>query len=147
MGAKGFARRALSRAFGVPAAALDAVDLDGVELVTFDVFDTLVRRACGGPGPVFDVVEGLWNEGHGDAAVDGFRRIRERAELTARQRVGAYAEAIITDICERVDTVSRKLRNELMNLEMKAELTVCEPSMTMVSRYDRKGGVDRRGQN
>ena len=55
MGAKGFAKLDLSRVFGVQAKALDAMHLDGIELVTFDVFDTLVKRACGEPGSVFGI--------------------------------------------------------------------------------------------
>ena len=125
----------MSLVFGRGIGGLTDDVLGDAELVTFDVFDTLVRRSCGDPGSVFDLVERIAREEAPELCPTGFRHMREAAECEARHAVGSGEEVTLAKIYERLPLLAG-VCEELMELELACELAVCEPNPKVVSRYD-----------
>ena len=69
----------------------------GCEVVSFDVFDTLLVRSVAAPGDVFDLVAAEV-EGHPFVARSEFRRLREAAD--AQANLGGVAD--LDDIYEEL---------------------------------------------
>ena len=128
------AKNVLSRAFGHDASSFGEGWMNGANLVTFDVFDTLVIRSCGEPGAVFDIVGKLYVEENPEESLADFRAMRERAEQEARSAVGSSVEVTLEDIYEHLP-FPNAVRNELMELELAVELAVCEPNHEMLQYY------------
>ncbi len=61
------------------------MEAENVDIVSFDVFDTVVTRKVDSPADAFAIVEERLVAIHGQSA-DGFAKAREHAELLARER-------------------------------------------------------------
>lgn len=59
------------------------------DCVSFDIFDTLVKRYVSLPTDVFDIVELRYNSLHGTSneKIRGFKELRINAELKARKKI------------------------------------------------------------
>lgn len=109
--------------------------LQGVELVTFDIFDTLVLRSCQEPAAIFDIVEERWNKEHEDMPIAGFRAKRMDAERKARLAAGSSVEVTVEDIYAYVSCGQEGMRTELMRLEESCEYDVCMPNQKLVALF------------
>lgn len=81
------------------------------DVVSFDVFDTALKRRCGSPSSIFDIVERV-------SGTPNFKETRIEAERLARKTYGVHTN--IRNIYQSYpasNTVSR----ELMNLELAVE--------------------------
>lgn len=61
------------------------IEAENVDIVSFDVFDTVVTRTVDSPADAFTIVEQRLIAIHGHSA-EGFAKAREQAELLARER-------------------------------------------------------------
>ena len=57
--------------------------IDNCEVVSFDIFDTLIKRNCLKPHDIFKIVEFVYNENNNDK-VQNFSNLRKLAEKKAR---------------------------------------------------------------
>ena len=68
------------------AEAFPDFDLEGMELISLDVFDTVLRRKCASPGDVFDLLEANSGEVNHGSPVKNLAIGRAQAERTARKK-------------------------------------------------------------
>lgn len=134
MRAKSIAKNAVSRIFAKDIKSLRIDQLDGIELVSFDIFDTLIHRSCGEPSGVFRIVEQIYSE---EKKRPNFSFYKERidAEHEARRKVGPNTEVSLDDIYFELPYGSQD-REVLMDLEIACEIAVCEPNRDVVKVYD-----------
>ncbi len=95
--------------------------LCGHDVVSFDIFDTLVLRRCDQPADVFDAVGQKLGR-------DDFRRIRTEAEKTARQiamRERGTLEVSIRDIYGVLEKEYGIPAEEGIDTEFQTELEYC----------------------
>lgn len=118
-----------------PITSLDEMKraVDSHDYVSFDVFDTLVKRNVGEPHDVFDLVAKLYStRGHGDFA--SFRSERCRAEERARSE-SRREEVTLDEIYGQLD-VEEGLRRVLKAIEVEVELDVCVACLPMKAVFD-----------
>ena len=104
-------------------------------VISFDIFDTLVKRNVPEPQAIFDVMEEKFNRRHPEGGIRGFREKRIQAERTARQ-LGDREEITFQQIYDQMD-LSPELREEWMWLETETELQYCLPNYMLKELYDR----------
>lgn len=102
------------RATRLPPAGELARRLSGHQVISFDVFDTLILRAVEKPRDVFRLLEGQRGQ-------PGFARMREEAEREARAQKG---EVTIADIYGRLSDVAVS-QDEGAQMEFEVEQAVC----------------------
>lgn len=131
---KDIAKTVFSQIYAKDIKSLRIDQLDGIELVSFDIFDTLLHRSCGEPSAVFRIVEQIFLE---ENPVPGFSFHKERveAERRARRKVGPNTEVTLDEIYRELPFSSQD-RAELMELEIACEIAVCEPNWDVVRVYD-----------
>lgn len=106
--------------------------LKGYSVVSFDVFDTLLKRDVANPQDVFMLMEMLLPEKCG-IEIGGFAQRRQQAEKTARQ-VHPGREVTLEEIyaCMPYEPA---IREKLMDLEAKTEMEVSTPNLPMKELY------------
>jgi hypothetical protein len=60
--------------------------LDQYDFISFDIFDTLIKRDVSHPKDVFEIVERCYNASTQHAPLAGYREFREQAERAARAK-------------------------------------------------------------
>ena len=105
------------------------------DCVSFDIFDTVVKRYVSLPTDVFDIVELRYNSLHGTSneKIRGFKELRINAELKARKKI--IEEVSIDEIYNFIE-FSPAINEELKNLELKTEYEVCIPNKSIVSLFN-----------
>ena len=107
------------------------------DIISFDVFDTLVIRSVKTPSDVFNLVESEYNRENPDKAISGYKSTRVDAEQKAR-RESAYKEITLEEIFNDLnDTYGVEVCNKLKDIELKTELEVCHANDEMASFYCR----------
>ncbi len=104
------------------------------DVVSFDVFDTLIKRDVRRPTDVFSLVvpyAGL------DRVVDAqaFALGRIQAEVAARRDAGVR-EVTLQDIYDRLEGVDAQLLLRLQEAEEEVETLVCQPSPDLFPVYE-----------
>lgn len=101
--------------------------------ISFDIFDTLIRRLVYHPHQVFSLME-KYARVNSISIPKNFKQIRIRAEQKANKE-NYYAD--IYDIYDRIlEFESDFERNEVLNLEIQAELELCVPNSEIVSVFN-----------
>ena len=95
------------------------------DYVSFDIFDTIVKRDVASPDEVFSLVEKEYNKTHA-VPISGYKEIRCAAEKEAREK-SVYSEITLDEIYERLP-YDNDLRDELKNIEIDTEYRVCVPN-------------------
>lgn len=121
-------KRLLRAAWGKPINKLPACLVDNAELITFDVYDTLICRDCSEPSDLFRRVGKFVGD-------DTFYTIRKNAELAARKK-SPSGETTLSDIYDEFLDLSADERNDLMAVEMDAELRSSARHFKMGALYD-----------
>lgn len=111
------------------------------DMVSFDVFDTLLKRDVESESDVFDLVERKYNSTH-DKKIDGFKEFRKKAESEAREK-NVSKEVTIDDIytCLNNKTVGEAVVNKLIaadlcSIEKEVETAVCTANQLMMAVFD-----------
>lgn len=99
------------------------------DVVSFDIFDTLVMRRLADPTDVFDIVQGMWCSRH-DRSID-FALQREKAE---KSLVCPTLEQIYEEI-QIATGWNRDRLEELKSLELEVENFFLSPRNDMVEIY------------
>lgn len=95
------------------------------EYISFDIFNTIVKRDVASPEEVFSLVEKTYNKTHA-VPISGYKKIRCAAEREAREK-SVYSEITLDEIYERLP-YDNDLCDELKNIEIEAEYRVCVPN-------------------
>ena len=112
---------------GLPTAEELAEKLAGYDVVSFDIFDTLIMRAVENPKDVFRLLEGKWRR-------IGFAGQRVLAEQKARIN---RAEIKISDIYKILHTETAVGIEEGIQCELDMERRVCYANPYMKEVYER----------
>lgn len=103
------------------------------EIVSFDIFDTLVKRNVPVPQDIFSVVEEIYNS-NSDIQINDYREERIKAETRARQ-ISREEEIDINGIYGLLN-YSEKAKRQLMEIELETEINNCVPDLTMQRIYN-----------
>lgn len=110
---------------------------EGYQIVSFDIFDTLVRRDVANPHDVFSIAAFLYTK-HTGKSLDGFRRERVLAEKEARNESLSEEitlEQIYVKLAEKLG-IDKQTAHELEKCEIEAELKVCHPNLQVVHAFN-----------
>ncbi len=99
------------------------------EYVSFDIFDTLIKRNVKNPTDIFNVIEREY-----DGNVIDFKKRRINAEKKARQK-SKYQEVTLREIYEELD-YSKEINDKLLKLEIKFEKKFCTTNKEMLELYN-----------
>ncbi len=101
---------------------------DDVDVISFDIFDTIVKRKTGDPDSIFRAMED-------ELRIDGFAKARERAEKEARKKTDRQ-EISLEDIYSQLTNNTGHNINELQQLEIETEIKMCVPVEKTVSLFN-----------
>lgn len=111
-------------------------------IISFDIFDTLVQRYVERPIDVFSLVERKYNnEVSSLANLSGYKKIRCMAEKKARKKKG-NREVSLEDIFEEM-SYPNEMKMKLMNFEREIEKVVCFPNSEMVRVFNYCLSIDK----
>lgn len=107
--------------------------IDRHNIISFDVFDTLIKRNAAMPADLFQLVEILYNESH-SARIREFKANRRLAEKQARF-LSPAEEVTIDEIYERLKAVYVDA-DELKQLELQTERDYCQANPAVKKWFD-----------
>ena len=119
------------------------------DVISFDLFDTLIQRPLAKPHMLFKLLNPAARRITGNFKFD-FWKVRRDAEADVRRPTGGTYEISITQIYDRLQEitgVSNDTRDTLLDLELEAELQVCQRRasvlyyMVLARRLDKRVGV------
>lgn len=110
-------------------------EIKACDVVSFDIFDTLIKRDVPSPSDVFDLVYSKFT-GEKFYRNTKFRYIREKAERDAREKLDKK-DININDIYNFMETeFSNDDRKKLCSLEQKIELNICKKNIDIVKMFN-----------
>jgi len=111
-----------------------AMKLGGYDVVSFDIFDTLITRAILNPDDVFKLMEKIIADKYGKR-VD-FLKIRKEAEATAREKNGPYTtlDKIYVEVAK--NKTLGNIAQDIKKLELDIETRLCMPRKDMVDVFN-----------
>ena len=101
------------------------------DVISFDIFDTLIIRKCMLPTDVFDLVEAELKKK--DINANGFAVARREVEMHLKDRWPTLEE-IYEGVRQEIDWTEEHCR-AAYNLELEIEARVCIPRITMCNLY------------
>lgn len=101
--------------------------IEGYDVISFDIFDTLIKRDVRKPTDIFLVMEHL-------TQIHGFAVDRMESEKEAR-RNSRTGEVNLTDIYHYLSIVPDKKKKEMQELEKKLELELCVQNKELYPIY------------
>jgi len=107
--------------------------IDKYEYISFDIFDTLIKRNVAKPSDVFELVSIEYKKKY-NKNIENFREIRISAERRARDLVEGR-EPNIDDIYKNIEVDSEIKVDELKNIEINMELSVCQQNKDLYEIY------------
>lgn len=107
--------------------------LEGITTVSFDVFDTVVKRDVAEPKDVFALIETKL-QGEVDSCVEHFCELRIEAERTARK--AKHGREVTLEEIYRQIPISNEQRLKLMQLECQTEIEVSAQNIPIKRVYD-----------
>lgn len=131
-------KRIIKKILGMPFVATDAkmqVALDRAEVVSFDIFDTLVKRNVLKPDDIHYLVQARFYEQTG-IEIKEYSEDRIRAEKLARDKINAE-EITLKEIFGFITNIPEGQKELLQNLEEAIELENCYPNIKMKKVYER----------
>lgn len=107
------------------------------DVVSFDIFDTLVLRNCKNPTDVFDFVSLK-------IGVESFTALRVQAEEYARKNAEKGEEISLDDIYNVLSQWIQIDKESVMRAEIEAEIGLCTPNPYIRQVYDTLKALDKR---
>lgn len=101
--------------------------VDKYNVISFDIFDTLIKREVAEPTDVFRRIEEK-------TGIEGFAADRIAGEVQARKK-SLSGEVDLADIYKQMTTVSLNSMCEAMDLECKTEIDICHVNKTIFPLY------------
>lgn len=107
--------------------------IDNHEIISFDVFDTLLQRDVEKASDIFRIVEVHFDKTYN--CNSNFTRFRKKAESDAR-KYEQYREVNIDEIYKYLDSsFSEEQRQELKSLEIEVEIAMSTPNLAVIPWY------------
>lgn len=113
--------------------------IDAADIVSFDIFDTLLTRKTVDPRDVFTVARELFNEKSPYSMSDDFYRLRIKAEKTVRIKKSMHTEVSFDEIYEEFGVAygySKDFCDTLQKYELEAEHIMLMRDPSTVEIYD-----------
>ena len=107
--------------------------IDSHDVVSFDIFDTLIKRNCFNPTDIFDIVEMKYNENY-EKKISKFREKRILAEKLARDKYKQYEDVTLKEIYECL-SLDKQIKNKLQKIEIDIEIEFCQKNYEMFEIY------------
>lgn len=108
--------------------------IENAEIVSFDIFDTLVKRDVEEPEYVHFLVGQKFTEETGKA-FEKYVQCRERAEFAARKKAMG-SEITISEIFDQIQDIPSMDKKLLIQLEQDLEYKICYQNLDMKRVYD-----------
>lgn len=106
-------------------------------IISFDIFDTLIVRMCNKPTDVFSFVQYRFNSLYPSDTIDNFCSIRVSSEHDTRNTIKNH-EVTIDDIYDKVSNIiGVDKARVLKKLEIEVELEICKPNSTPVTLFNK----------
>ncbi len=126
----------ISPYFNMPPAdrVRDALKL--VEVVSFDIFDTLLCRSFASPEKVFQYIEEIVQRRYG---VRDFMRLRQEAEAKMRRQQGKSGDVKISQVYQLLAGmagVSQEVAVEMLELELTTEIKFLIPRPDVLASFE-----------
>lgn len=102
------------------------------QYISFDIFDTILKRGVKSPTAVFDIVENFYND-ENEVKIYHFKEKRVLAEKKARKR-GLNEDVFLTDIYSYLN-LDKEKKEQLMELECYVEMLNCYPNKAIIQLY------------
>ncbi len=112
------------------------------EVISFDIFDTLIKRNLSEPKSLYDYVEKEYNRIHPAKKVSEFRTLRSEAEREARN--SHPLEEVTFDEIYSFLSLPKHIKTELQKLEKTLEVKFCEPNHDIVYIYRKCRSLKKR---
>ena len=103
--------------------------IDNYQYISFDLFDTLVKRNISTPCDVFDLVEYEYNKKN-DQKISNFRELRMVAENDA------YTQSIEPNLDEIYNNLNIQNKEQLKKLELEIEIEICQKNIDFYPIYE-----------
>lgn len=110
---------------------------ENFKYISFDIFDTLIKRDVTCPKDVFDLVDRKYREDYpASTVIDNFRSNRVEAEAEARRK-SERAEITLDEI---YDELARRFPKEVcvayQQIEKEIEVLVCTPNQRVIEAFN-----------
>lgn len=109
--------------------------INNAEVISFDIFDTLVKRNVQEPQQVHKIVEQEFFRRTGHHIVE-YDRLRVNAEKKARE-CSTKEEICMSDIFYFLSGIPDEWKRKLQELEKQIEIEICTPNLKMKSIYEK----------
>lgn len=107
--------------------------IDESETVSFDIFDTLIKRNCNKPRDIFKFVEKIYYKNSGEKIFDFYNK-RIAAEQKARSEINCE-DVSLDDIYKCLPYDENKC-NKLKQIEIECELQLCQKNLKLCDIYN-----------
>lgn len=104
------------------------------KIISFDIYDTLVKRNVPYPRMLFDFVEKEYNRRHNDSLISGFRIARINAEKAVKE-ANPSREILLDEIYQLLDEAYIN-KEELKSIEIEQEIKFSEPNIALKKVFD-----------
>ncbi|MEC5270230.1 HAD-IA family hydrolase [Heyndrickxia coagulans] len=108
--------------------------LKNYEYVSFDIFDTLIKRDVNDIYDVFSLVESKYNRKYSDS-VNGFKQVRIESERSAYSKIKGKEEVTLDDIYNIMTLYNDLKKEKLKELEIDTEIRLCTQHKKMFDLY------------
>ncbi|MBU3134089.1 HAD-IA family hydrolase [Clostridium gasigenes] len=117
--------------------------IDSVEYVSFDIFDTLIKRNIRIPIDVFDLIQSEYNRKF-KQNINKFKEKRTSAEKEARD-ISNKEEISLVNIYEQLrKTYDEKQIDELMTIEKDIEVLICRGNDKVLKLYNYARSINKK---
>lgn len=106
--------------------------IDSHRIISFDIFDTLIKRNCHNPFDIFDIVEKKYNNKY-KKNICNFKTIRINAEKEARKN--SFLEEVTLEEIYSYINLDKKVKNILLKSEIETEINFCVQNKRMYEVY------------
>lgn len=103
------------------------------DVISFDIFDTLIKRNVAHPKDIFDIVEYEFNR-NSDEKITDFRNVRADAEKRARSST-SREEITLEEIYNNFGQYTKDTLRKLIKLEVDTEIKYCIPNYNLLGLY------------
>lgn len=104
--------------------------------VSFDIFDTLVKRMVQEPSDVFSLVEEKFNSAADELRIKNFKQMRTEAEMVARKEA-TKDEVTLAEIYNVLYRDLGDIAERLRELELSIEYDLLVPNPTLLEVYEK----------
>lgn len=108
-------------------------EIDKFEIVSFDIFDTLIKRNIKKPIDIFYIVQNRYNC-HNNKKLTQFVQLRIDAEKDARKNINKE-EINLDEIYDFIKINDERVKNKLKEIEINTEIDYCTKNEEMYKVY------------